>query len=81
MYIKDYHPIFEKYNMRIFTDIGFPFLRTLEEEKNEAVDNPSEFVKLGLDTCDRQRLAHMKSQAARFIETMGDKLPGYFPRL
>jgi len=50
VYIKEFHPMFEKYSLRIFTDIGFPLLRTLEEEKAEAIDNPSEFVKLGLDT-------------------------------
>lgn len=81
VYIKEYHEHYTQYDLRLFTDIGFPFIRTLDEEKAEAIDNPSEFVKLGLDTCDRQRLAHMKSQAARFIETIGDKIPGFFPRL
>ena len=78
VYIKDYHNFFLEYGMRLFTDIGFPFLRTLEDEKAEAIDNPNEFINLALDVCDRQRMYHVKSQAARFIETMADKLPNVF---
>jgi len=81
VYVKEYKCHYEQYGLRIFTDIGFPFLRTLEAEITEANDNPSEFVKLSLDICDRQRMVHVKSQAARFIETIADKLASVFTPL
>lgn len=78
MYIKEFHPVFREYGFRLLTDIGFPFLRTIQEEKHEMMDNPAEFVKLALDTWDRQKYLQIKSQAAKFIETMGDKIIGLF---
>jgi hypothetical protein len=78
VYVKDLHECYISYGVRLFTDIGFSFLRTMKTEKEEMVDNPSEFIKLALDVWDRQKFAHIKSQAAKFIETLADKLTGMF---
>lgn len=51
---------------------------TTTSEKMEMTDNPSEFIKLALDVCDRQKYTVLKSQAAKFIETIGDKIHGLF---
>jgi hypothetical protein len=81
VYIKEFHEVYKNIGYRLLTDIGFPFLRTMSEEKLEMTDNPAEFVKLALDVCDRQKFLHLKSQAAKFIETVGDKIKGIFPSL
>lgn len=81
VYIKEFHEVYKNIGYRLLTDIGFPFLRTMSEEKLEMTDNPAEFVKLALDVCDRQKFLHLKSQAAKFIETIGDKIKGIFPSL
>lgn len=81
VYIKEFHEVYKNVGYRLLTDIGFPFLRTMSEEKIEMTDNPAEFVKLALDVCDRQKFLHLKSQAAKFIETVGDKIKGIFPSL
>jgi hypothetical protein len=49
VYVKDLHECYSSYGVRLFTDIGFSFLRTMKTEKEEMVDNPSEFIKLALD--------------------------------
>jgi len=77
-YIKEFNKYYEAYGVRLLTDVGFAFLKTFKDEKREMLDNPSEFVKLALDVCDRQKLSVLKSQAAKFIETIGDKIPGFF---
>lgn len=78
VYIKEFHEEFKALGFRLLTDIGFPFLRTMKGEKMEMMDNPNEFVKLALDVCDRQKYSQLKSQAAKFIETIGDKISGIF---
>lgn len=78
VYIKEFQEFYKTLGFRLLTDIGFPFLRTMNSEKIEMNDNPNEFVKLALDVCDRQKLAILKSQAAKFIETIGDKIIGLF---
>lgn len=78
VYIKELHETYSSYGLRLFTDIGFSFLRTMKVEKEEMIDNPPEFIKLALDVCDRQKFSHIKSQAAKFIETLADKLKGVF---
>jgi hypothetical protein len=65
----------------MLTDIGFPFLRTCKDEMIEMQDNPAEFVKLALDVCDRQKFPYLKSQSAKFIETIADKIPGLFKNI
>jgi hypothetical protein len=77
-YIKDYHEEFKKHGNRLLTDIGFMYSMTMIEEKREMTDNPAEFVKIALDVCDRQKFIIMKSQAAKFIETIGDKVDQVF---
>lgn len=80
-YIKEFHEVFTKYGLLLLTDIGFPFLRTSKAEIMEMHDNPSEFVKLALDVWDRQKFNILKSQSAKFIETIGDKVPGMFKKI
>jgi len=78
LYIKEFHESFQRLGIKLITDIGFPFLRTMRDEVIEMHDNPAEFVKLALDTCDRQKYLQIKSQAGKFLETLGDKMPGIF---
>ena len=80
-YIKEFHEIFQNHGLCLLTDIGFPFLRTWKSEILEMRDNPTEFVKLALDVWDRQKFPYLKSQAAKFIETIGDKVPGMFKKI
>ena len=75
-YIKEFQTFFINHDLCLLTDIGFPFLRTFKFEKIEMRENPSEFVKLALDVWDRQKLSCFKSQAAKFIEWIADKIPG-----
>ena len=37
-------------------------------------ENPSEFVRIGLDCCDWQKLPHIKSSVAKFLEICCDKI-------
>lgn len=68
--MKEYKDEYFKYGLRLITDVGFTFLRTFRDEKHEMIDNPAEFVKLALDVCDRQKYVILKSQTAKFIETI-----------
>ena len=77
-YTKEYHEEYAKYGSRLLTDIGFMYGMTLDAEKREMVDNPAEFVKVALDVCDRQKFTLIKSQSAKFVETIGDKVSGVF---
>ena len=61
----------------ICVDIGFSLMRTFKAEILEMEDNPREFVQLCLDTCDRQKIPHVKPQSASVIEKLCDKIDGY----
>jgi len=51
-------------------------MRTFSGELEEMSDNPTQFVNIALDTCDRQRLMILKCQAAKLVETMCDRVDG-----
>ena len=72
----EYFAIFEKNRFKVLYDIGFTYIRTFENEKREMTDNPSEFVKTALDICDKQKLPDLKSQAAKLLEYLCDKMDG-----
>ena len=80
-YIKEFHEIFQNHGLWLLTDIVFSFLRTFKAEISDLRENPREFVKLALDVCDRQKFPNLKSQAAKFIETIADKIPGMFKKI
>ena len=77
-YIKEFHKYYASYGLCLLTDIGFPLIKTFKSEKIEMRENPSEFVKQALDVWDRQKFFWVKSQAAKFIETIADKIPEMF---
>lgn len=70
-----YFTQFENYAVEIMFDICFSFMRTFNYELHEMRDNPYEFVRIALDTADQQKLPVLKSQAAKLLESMTDKIP------
>lgn len=61
--------------VEVVFDICFSFMRTFKLEWHELKENPSEFVRIALDSVDRQKLPVMKCQAAKFVEQIHDKFP------
>lgn len=74
---KDMNPFFTEHASRMFVCLGLNFMRTYESEQLESIDNPEEFVKLSLDVCDRQSYPVLKSQSAKLIESLCDKIDGH----
>lgn len=70
-----YQEFYSLKNVIIF-DLGLGFMRTFSAELEEMTDNPTQFVRVALDTCDRQRLTVMKCQASKLVETMCDRVDG-----
>ena len=49
----EFNEFFNEHRFRIVLDIGMSLLRTFKPELLEIDDNPSQFVRIALDTCDR----------------------------
>lgn len=52
-------------------------MRTSASEEESLLNNPEEFVKLALDTCDRQIMYSYKTAAAKLLETVCDNIDGF----
>ena len=57
----EFNDFFNEHRYKLALDIGMSLLRTFKPEMLELDDNPSQFVRIALDTCDRQKLHHIKS--------------------
>ena len=52
------------------------FLGTPEKERITAMENPTEFLNLAIDVCDKQESKTVKSQAAKCLECLCSKVDG-----
>lgn len=58
--------------------IVLPLLTMDENEFHSFEHEPDEFLKLAEDCCDKQNLGELKTEAARFLETICDRNPTYY---
>lgn len=50
---REFYHLFADHKEHILGNIVFPMLCTTREERQKVLDEPAEFVNLGLDTCDK----------------------------
>jgi hypothetical protein len=55
---------------KMIAEVIMIFLCSPEKEKEDALDNPSEFLNLAIDVCDKQESQTVKSQAAKCLEAL-----------
>jgi hypothetical protein len=68
--------MFSSNKVTIIVTICLNLLKTTSTEFNLIQTDPSEFVNLALDTCDKQQSETLKTQAAKLLESMCDNIDG-----
>jgi chaperonin cofactor prefoldin len=65
-----------RYQTNLILDVCFNFIKTTENERQQMIDDPKDFVNLALDTCDKQQSMIVKTQAAKVLEAICDNIDG-----
>ena len=74
-------PFIRKNLEKILTKIIFPELITTKTEKNEALENPSEFIYYKFDCIDKRKSKTQKTYSFEILDNICDQNPGLFPFL
>ena len=62
---KFYADLLARARGKMIAEVLMIFLSTPEKEKDDAQDNPNEFLHLAIDVCDKQESKTVKSQSAK----------------
>lgn len=68
--------IFANIKEQIIINTILPLLLTKKSELNDNKENPENFVNLALDMCDKQKSRICKTEAARLLEEICDRIDG-----
>lgn len=69
--------LFARTRTKVMVDVLFLFLATSEKERDDAEEQPKEFMNLALDVWDKQESKTIKTQAAKWIEAFCSKIDGW----
>lgn len=73
---REYFDIFIQNQSHILVSICMNLIATSTSEAELIVNDPAEFVNLGLDCCDKQQSMIIKTQACKLLEHMCDNVDG-----
>ncbi|KAL4471311.1 hypothetical protein ABPG73_018224 [Tetrahymena malaccensis] len=73
----EFYKIFQDCSRVLLLEVIFPLMRSSQSEQESLENNPEEFVRLALDTCDRQISYSYKCAAAKLLETVCDYIDGF----
>ncbi|CAI2373188.1 unnamed protein product [Moneuplotes crassus] len=73
---KFYADLLARTRGKMIAEVLIVFLSTPDKEKDDAQDNPGEFLHLAIDVCDKQESQTVKSQAAKCLEAICSKVDG-----
>jgi hypothetical protein len=61
----------------LFKEVIVPYLHITSEEKEQLTSDPREFVNHIDDICTEQKSSSPKSWAAKFLNNLGEHVPGF----
>jgi hypothetical protein len=73
---RDYSEIFIENQAHILVSVCLNLIQTMSSEAELIMNDPNEFMNLGLDCCDKQKSMIIKSQACKLLEHMCDNVDG-----
>lgn len=73
---QEYIDIFIKQQAMVVISVCFNLMQTRHSEIELIMENPTEFVNLALDCCDKQQSQIIKTQACKLLECMCDNVDG-----
>jgi len=71
-----FNEFFTEHMALIIVSVCLNLMQTTEEEAGLIMSDPSEFVNLALDCCDRQQSNIVKTQACKLLEHICDNVDG-----
>lgn len=71
-----FQDIFIQNKGKLLVSVCLNLIKTSEVEADLIVDDPSEFVNMAIDSCDKQKSETVKTQACKLFEAMCDNVDG-----
>ena len=71
---QQYIDVFVANQTHIIVSVCLNLMQTTSQEASLIIQDPSEFVNLGLDCCDKQKSLTVKTQACKLLENMCDNV-------
>ncbi|OMJ75645.1 hypothetical protein SteCoe_25168 [Stentor coeruleus] len=71
-----FFPVFAEVYKKLILEFVPNALNILKSERDNAEDDPSEFVNMGMDICERQESENIRSTVAKLLEAICDNIDG-----